>query len=72
MILSEAFLSFLGLGVPPPEPSLGVLVEQGVAAMSVRPLLLVSPAVFIAVTIIMLNVLADALRDTLSPMTMGR
>src|SRR4030095_13848903 len=41
VILDEAFLSFLGLGVPPPQASWGVLVEQGVAAMSVRPLLLV-------------------------------
>jgi oligopeptide transport system permease protein len=64
VILDEAFLSFLGLGVPPPQASWGVLVEQGVAAMSVRPLLLVSPAVLMAVTIVMLNVLADALRDT--------
>jgi oligopeptide transport system permease protein len=72
VILDEAFLSFLGLGVPPPAASWGVLVEQGVEAMSVRPLLLVSPAVLMALTIIMLNVLADALRDTLDPMAMGR
>jgi oligopeptide transport system permease protein len=72
VIFDEAFLSFLGLGVPPPEPSLGVLVAQGVAVMSVRPLLLVSPAVFLAVTIMMLNVLAGGLRATLSPATTGR
>jgi len=72
VILDEAFLSFLGLGVPPPEASLGVLVEQGVAAMSVRPLLLVAPAVLIAVTIIMLNVLADALLETRPPTRTGR
>ena len=72
MIFDEAFLSFLGLGVPPPEPSLGVLVEQGVAVMSIRPLLLVSPTAFLAVTIMMLNVLAGALRATLSPATAGR
>jgi oligopeptide transport system permease protein len=69
VILDEAFLSFLGLGIPPPEASLGVLVEQGITAMSVRPLLLVSPAVLMAVTIVMLNVLSDALRDTRSPTT---
>jgi ABC-type dipeptide/oligopeptide/nickel transport system permease subunit len=51
---------------------LGVLVEQGVAMMSIRPLLLVSPAVFLAVTIMMLNVLAGGLRATLSPATTGR
>jgi ABC-type dipeptide/oligopeptide/nickel transport system permease subunit len=51
---------------------LGVLVAQGVAVMSVRPLLLVSPAVFLAVTIMMLNVLAGGLRGTLSPATTGR
>jgi oligopeptide transport system permease protein len=72
VILDEAFLSFLGLGVPPPEASLGVLVAQGVAVMSIRPLLLVSPAVLIAGTIMMLNVLADALRATLGPATTGR
>jgi oligopeptide transport system permease protein len=71
VILDEAFLSFLGLGVPPPQASWGVLVGQGVAAMSVRPLLLVSPAVLMAVTIVMLNVLSDALRDTGAP-TVGR
>jgi oligopeptide transport system permease protein len=70
-ILDEAFLSFLGLGVPPPEASWGALVDQGVTAMSVRPLLLVSPAVLMALTIVMLNVLSDALRDTPAP-TVGR
>lgn len=67
VILSEAFLSFLGLGVPPPASSLGVLAAEGAEAVSVHPVLLVAPAIFMAVMLMSLNFLGDGLRDALDP-----
>jgi oligopeptide transport system permease protein len=65
MILAEAFLSFLGLGVPPPASSLGVLAEEGAQAISVHPVLLIAPATLMAVTLLSLNFFGDGLRDAL-------
>ena len=67
VILSEAFLSFLGLGVPPPASSLGVLAEEGAEAISVHPVLLIAPATLMALMLISLNFLGDGLRDALDP-----
>jgi oligopeptide transport system permease protein len=65
MILSEAFLSFLGLGVQPPAPSWGVLAAEGAQAMAVHPLLLIAPATLMAVSLVALNFFAEGLRDAL-------
>jgi oligopeptide transport system permease protein len=67
IILAEAFLSFLGLGVPPPASSLGVLASEGAAAISVHPVLLIAPAMLMAVMLMSLNFLGDGLRDALDP-----
>jgi oligopeptide transport system permease protein len=67
VILAEAFLSFLGLGVPPPASSLGVLAEEGAEAISVHPVMLAVPATFLAILLISLNFAGDGLRDALDP-----
>jgi oligopeptide transport system permease protein len=67
VILQEAFLSFLGLGVQAPMPSWGVLANEGAQAMAVHPLLLIVPAALMALTLFSLNFLGDGLRDALDP-----
>jgi oligopeptide transport system permease protein len=67
VILRDAFLIFLGLGVPPPASSLGVLASEGAEAISVHPVLLIAPAVLMAVMLMSLNFLGDGLRDALDP-----
>lgn len=67
VILVESFLSFLGLGVQEPATSWGALVSDGAHAMETTPWALVVPATFLAVTLLCLNFLGDALRDALDP-----
>lgn len=67
VILFEALLSFLGLGVHAPLASLGSLVAEGANEMQANPYLLIFPAAFLAVIILCLNRLGDALRDALDP-----
>jgi len=67
VILFEALLSFLGLGVQAPLASLGSLVADGVNEMQAHPALLVCPALFLAAIILCFNLLGDALRDALEP-----
>jgi oligopeptide transport system permease protein len=67
VMLQEAFLSFLGLGVPPPYSSWGTMVEDGRGAMAIFPWQLLAPAVALAVTLFSLNFLGDGLRDALDP-----
>jgi oligopeptide transport system permease protein len=66
-MLSEAFLSFLGLGVQPPLSSWGTMVNEGVQSMAVYPWQLIFPGVLMAVTLFSLNFLGDGLRDALDP-----
>ena len=66
-ILSEAALSFLGLGVPPPLSSWGVLINEGASAIQTSPWLLWIPAAFFSLTLFSLNFLGDGLRDALDP-----
>ena len=67
VILFEAVLSFLGLGVHEPLASLGSLVADGANEMQAHPPLLIFPAVFLAAIILCFNRLGDALRDALDP-----
>jgi oligopeptide transport system permease protein len=67
VMLQEAFLSFLGLGVQAPDASWGTLVAEGSKQIVVYPWILVGPGVFMAVTIFALNFLGDGLRDALDP-----
>ncbi len=66
-MLSEAFLSFLGLGVQPPLASWGTMVNEGVEAISVYPWQLIFPGLMMAITLFSLNFLGDGLRDALDP-----
>lgn len=72
VMLSEAFLSFLGLGVQPPLSSWGTLVNDGIAAISVFPWQMVFPGVVMGVTLMSLNFLGDGLRDALDPRSSGQ
>ena len=67
VILFEALLSFLGLGVQSPLASLGSLVADGASEMQAHPHLLLVPALFLAVIIYCFNYLGDGLRDALDP-----
>jgi oligopeptide transport system permease protein len=69
VMLTEAFLSFIGLGVQAPKASWGTLVAEGAEKMVVYPWLLIGPAAVMATTIFALNFLGDGLRDALDPHT---
>ena len=65
VMLLEAFLSFLGLGVQPPETSWGLLISFGTETMEEYPWLLFFPGLVLAITLFALNFLGDGLRDAL-------
>lgn len=67
VILLESFLSFLGLGVQPPQSSWGLLISHGVETMEEYPWLLLFPGFVLSVTLFALNFLGDGLRDALDP-----
>jgi oligopeptide transport system permease protein len=64
-IFTEAFLSFIGMGVAPPTPSWGSMCNEGIKTMLAHPHELVFPALFISVTVLAFNLLGDGLRDAL-------
>jgi ABC-type dipeptide/oligopeptide/nickel transport system permease subunit len=72
IIMAEATLSFLGLGVQEPTPSWGSMIRDGLPALRSDPMLAVSGSVVIGLTIIGFNLLGDGLRDTLDPRLHGR
>ncbi|MEZ4814998.1 MAG: ABC transporter permease [Bdellovibrionota bacterium] len=67
VMLLEAFLSFLGLGVQPPMSSWGILISNGVENMEEYPWLLLFPGLTFSATLFSLNFLGDGLRDALDP-----
>jgi len=67
VMLLEAFLSFLGLGVQPPQSSWGLLIKEGAEIMEEAPWLLLFPGTLFALTLFSLNFLGDGLRDALDP-----
>ena len=67
VILEEAFLSFLGLGVQEPMSSWGTLISSGVSAMEPFPWMLIYPCLTLMATLLALNFLGDGLRDALDP-----
>jgi oligopeptide transport system permease protein len=67
VMLLEAFLSFLGLGIQPPQSSWGLLINYGVETMEEYPWLLIFPGVTLSLTLFALNFLGDGLRDALDP-----
>ncbi|HEX5704507.1 MAG TPA: ABC transporter permease [Pyrinomonadaceae bacterium] len=68
-VLSEAALSFLGLGVPPPSPSWGVMIEEArdLSTLQAAPHALIFPGIAIALTVLAFNFIGDGLREYLDP-----
>ena len=69
VILGEAFLSFIGLGINPPNASWGSMAQDGYQAYRAHPHVIVIPSVAIATLILCANFIADGLRDALDPRT---
>ena len=67
VILQEAFLSFLGLGVQPPAASWGTLVSDGARVIALFPWLVLFPGAALSLTLLCFNFLGDGLRDALDP-----
>jgi len=70
-IFTESYLSFLGLGVNAPMPSLGSLASDALSGMSSYPLRLVIPAIVISLIVLSLNLFGDGLRDAFDPKLNG-
>ena len=66
-IFSEAFLSFIGLGIQPPDTSLGALLSEGYKELRFHPYLLWFPTAVFSLLMISFNLFADGLRDALDP-----
>jgi peptide/nickel transport system permease protein len=66
-ILAEASLSFLGVGIPAPNPSWGLLIAEGKNSMFFRPWLVVVPGLFLFALVIAINLMGDGLRDVTAP-----
>ena len=66
-IFMESFLSYIGLGIPAPQASLGSLISDGYKVMLIYPYQLILPALLFAILMISLNLVADGLRDALDP-----
>jgi len=66
-ILVEAILSFLGVGLPPDIPTWGNVMAEGRAQFNAYPHNIFFPGIFLAVTVLAVNILGDGLRDTLDP-----
>ncbi len=67
VVLTESFLSFLGLGIQEPLTSWGVLIAQGADQMEAAPWMLIFPSLFMAATLFAFNFIGDGLRDALDP-----
>jgi len=67
VMLAEATLSFLGLGVQPPFPSWGRMIQDALPFKEAHPILLLAPTVALAATVMAFNFFGDALRDALDP-----
>lgn len=66
-ILTEASLSFLGLGIQPPNPSWGSMLNDSRSYMELAPWTAICPAIFIICTVLSFNIFGDSLRDILDP-----
>ncbi|MBE6899530.1 MAG: ABC transporter permease [Ruminococcaceae bacterium] len=66
-IFTEAFLAFVGLGIPAPMASLGTLISDAYKNFSTHPYMIVSPLIVLALLMLSFNLLADGLRDALDP-----
>ncbi|NCB62531.1 MAG: ABC transporter permease [Clostridia bacterium] len=66
-ILTESSLSFLGLGVPPPAPSWGVMIAEGREYLSTSPWVVIAPGIALMIAVLAFNFLGDGVRDVLDP-----
>jgi peptide/nickel transport system permease protein len=66
-ILTEAILSFLGIGIPPEIPTWGNIMAEGRTLFRVFPHNILYPGIFLALTVLAVNIMGDGLRDTLDP-----
>jgi peptide/nickel transport system permease protein len=66
-MLTESALSFLSIGVQPPEASWGTIILDGQGLLYTRPTVAIAPGIAIAITVLALNVLGDGVRDALDP-----
>ena len=71
-ILDEAALSFLGVGIMPPAPSLGGMITDARSFMTVAPWLIIAPGLMIVFSVLAFNLLGDGLRDFLDPHLRGK
>jgi ABC-type dipeptide/oligopeptide/nickel transport system permease subunit len=70
-IVTEASLSFLGVGIPPPAPTWGTMLAEASGVLLPRWFLVVFPGMFITVTVLAFNLFGDGLRDALDPRLRG-
>jgi peptide/nickel transport system permease protein len=66
-VLTEAALSYLSIGVQPPQASWGTIIQDGQALLYTRSVVAIAPGIMIVLTVLALNVLGDGLRDALDP-----
>jgi peptide/nickel transport system permease protein len=71
-ILIEAILSFLGVGIPPQTPTWGNIMAEGRTVFRIHPHNILYPGLFLALTVLAVNMLGDGLRDALDPRTRRR
>jgi peptide/nickel transport system permease protein len=71
-ILSEAGLSFLGVGIKPPEAAWGAMVNDGYRYLLTNPILSIMPGMAIMLVVFAFNMVGDGLRDALDPRLRGR
>ncbi len=69
VILGEAFLSFIGLGISPPDASWGAMAEEGRSVYRIYPIQIAIPSIAIATLVLCANFIADGLRDAFDPRT---
>jgi ABC-type dipeptide/oligopeptide/nickel transport system permease subunit len=72
VIFAEASLSFLGLGVPPPTPSWGSMIQDGLDYYRAAPWLVLFPGLAITLTVVSFNLVASGLREAMDPTQRGR
>jgi oligopeptide transport system permease protein len=70
-IFFEAFLSFIGLGVNPPTPSWGAMINQGYQGLRSNPHLVIAPSIALTLTVLSFNFFGDGLRDAFDPRVRG-
>jgi peptide/nickel transport system permease protein len=66
-ILTEAALSFLSIGVQPPDASWGTIIDDGSQLLYTRPWVAIAPGLMIVFTVLSLNIFGDGIRDALDP-----